>query len=109
MRARGTHNDTTTPASDSGSTFSFTPVNIAPFGDHSEHLCPRTMSYIVSTDQVPLDTVSSHRCCRPGMNLISEMGVPIRVVSLFGVEGKFVSQSIGVTRAMQSSVVRPQQ
>ncbi len=88
MRAIGTHNDTATPASDYGSAFSFTPVNSAPFGDHSEDLCPRTMSHIVSTDQIPLDTVISHLCCSPGRNLILETGDPIKLVSLFGVRGE---------------------
>ncbi len=42
MKATGTHNDTATPTSDSGSAFIFTLVNVAPSGDHSEYLCPRT-------------------------------------------------------------------
>jgi hypothetical protein len=57
--------DNQIPASDCGSAFNFTPVYIAPFGDHFGRLCPCAMSHIVSTDQIPSDTVSSHRCSCP--------------------------------------------
>ncbi len=60
----------------------------APFGDHSEDLCPRAMSHIVSTDKIPLDTVISYLCYRPVGNLILEAGDPIKRVSLFGVRGE---------------------
>ncbi len=89
MRVICTHNDTATPASDHNSVFSFTPVNIAPFIDHSEHLCPRTISHIVSTDQIPLDTVISQSCCHPGRYLILETGDLIKLVSLVGVRGEW--------------------
>ncbi len=88
MTVTGTHNDTATPASDSGSAFSFTPVNIAPFGDYSEHFHCRVISQMVSTDQIPLNTVSTHLCRRPGTNFISVTGDPVKVVSLFGVRGE---------------------
>ncbi len=95
FRTRGTHNDTVTLASDSSSVFSavsFTTVNIAPFGDHSEYSCCRVMSRLVRADQIPSDMVSSHRCSRPGMNLISETGDPIKVVWIFGVRREPASQ-----------------
>ncbi len=47
MRARRTHNDTATLASDSRSMFSFTPAKIVPCGDRSEHFCYRVMSQII--------------------------------------------------------------
>ncbi len=68
MRARGTHKDTATLTSDSGTVFSVTLVNIAPFGDHSEHFCCSVMSQMVKADQISLDT-----------------GDPIKVISHFGV------------------------
>ncbi len=88
MGVTDTHDDNQIPASDCGSAFNFTPVYIAPFGDHFGRLCPCAMSHIVSTDQIPSDTVGSHRCSCPGTNLISETGDPITVISLFGVRGE---------------------
>ncbi|PBK61056.1 hypothetical protein ARMSODRAFT_981789 [Armillaria solidipes] len=75
MRVTGAHNDTTTSASDSGSAFSFTPVNIVPVGDHSKHLHPHVMSHIVSTNQISLDTVISHWCSRSGINLTQSVAL----------------------------------
>ena len=50
------------------------------------------MSQMIRVDQISLDNVSSHWCCRPGMNLVSEMGNLIKVVSLFDMRGEPVSQ-----------------
>ncbi len=46
---------------------------------------------MIRVDQISLDNVSSHWCCRPGMNLISENGHLIKVVSLFDMRGEPVS------------------
>ncbi len=83
----GTYNDTAMHASDSGSVFSFTVVKLAPSCDHSEHLTIRAIFQIVRIDGIAIESVRTHRCCRPGMNLISYTLDPVNVVSLFGISG----------------------
>ncbi|SJK99675.1 uncharacterized protein ARMOST_02986 [Armillaria ostoyae] len=83
-------NDTAILTSDSGSVSRFTPVNNATVDDHSEYLCSHTTPQIVSADQIPLNTVSVHLCWS-AMNLISNTGDPVRLVSLAGVRGESAS------------------
>lgn len=97
MRVRTPHNDTATLTSDSWSMFSFTSAKIVPCEDYSETGVlllqgDALMSWMVRADQISLNTVSSHWCSHPGMNLISETGDLIKILLFCGMRGEPVSQ-----------------